>query len=110
MAVMVTFERTDSSNTDFQNLVALLDADLRIRDGDEHAFYAQFNKTHDIKNVIVCYVANHPVGCGAFRPYEKDSVEIKRMFVHPEYRGRGIAMLILKELELWATESGINTF
>ena len=51
---MTHFTRTDSDNTDFQNLVVLLDADLSKRDGDEHAFYAQFNKIATILNAIVC--------------------------------------------------------
>ena len=53
---MTHFIRTDSDNINFQNLVILLDADLARRDGDEHAFYAQFNKIATIRNAIVCYV------------------------------------------------------
>lgn len=101
---MTTFNRTNSDDTDFQTLVALLDEDLSIRDGDEHAFYAQFNKVQNIKHVIVCYKDDKPIGCGAFREYDKTKVEIKRMFVLPEYRGHGIALNILKVLELWALE------
>jgi GNAT superfamily N-acetyltransferase len=101
---MTTFIRTDSDNTDFKTLVALLDADLKIRDGDEHAFYAQFNKITTIRNAIVCYIDDKAIGCGAFRAYDKSIVEIKRMFVLPECRGHGIAMKILNELELWAAE------
>ena len=101
---MTTFYRTLSDNADFQNLVALLDEDLKTRDGDEHSFYAQFNKIENIRNVIVCYVDNKPMGCGAFKEYDQKKVEIKRMFVLPGYRGRGIGRNILKELELWASE------
>lgn len=101
---MTTFNRTDSNDTDFRNLVALLDKDLQVRDGDEHAFYAQFNKVQNIKNVIVCYVDNTAIGCGAFKEYDPASVEIKRMFVQPTFRGLGIGLNILKELELWASE------
>jgi len=101
---MTQFLRTDSDNKDFQTLVILLDADLAKRDGDEHAFYAQFNKIATIRNAIVCYVDDKAIGCGAFREYDKSKVEIKRMFVLPQYRGHGIAMKILKELELWAAE------
>ncbi len=81
---MTTFERTNSENEDFRNLVALLDADLKIRDGDDNAFYAQFNKIDMIKNAIVCYKEKTPIGCGAFKEYDKQKVEIKRMFVLPE--------------------------
>ena len=101
---MTTFNRTDSANTDFQNLVVLLDKDLQIRDGDQHSFYDQFNKIQMIRNVIVCYFDNRPIGCGAFKEYDQNKVEIKRMFVLPAYRGRGIGLDILKELEIWASE------
>ncbi len=101
---MIVFNRTDSDNAGFQNLVALLDADLRIRDGDEHAFYAQFNSISVIRNAVVCYVDDKAIGCGAFKKYDDIKAEIKRMFVLPQYRGHGIGLNILKELELWAAE------
>jgi putative acetyltransferase len=103
---MAELIRTDSSDTDFQGLVKLLDADLRIRDGEDHAFYAQFNKIDTLRHALVAYVNNIPVGCGAFKPYTESSVEIKRMFVHPEYRGQGIAQAVLTALEKWASELG----
>ena len=101
---MTTFNRTDSTNTDFQNLVVLLDKDLQVRDGDQHSFYDQFNKIQMIRNVIVCYIDKRPIGCGAFKEYDQNKVEIKRMFVLPDYRGIGIGLDILKELEIWASE------
>ena len=101
---MTTFNRTDSTNADFQNLVVLLDKDLQIRDGDQHSFYDQFNKIQMIRNVVVCYIDNKPIGCGAFKEYDQDKVEIKRMFVLPDFRGKGIGLDILKELEIWASE------
>lgn len=101
---MITYKRTDSDNTDFQYLVVLLDKDLKARDGEEHLFYSQFNKINHIRHVIVCYNNNQPVGCGAFKPYDQNTVEIKRMFVEDNYRGRGIGVVILKELESWAAE------
>ncbi len=101
---MINLIRTNSDNPDFIQLVVLLDRDLAIRDGDDHAFYAQFNKTTHIQHVVVAYEKDEAVGCGAFKNYETASVEIKRMFVQPQHRGKGIAGLILTELELWAKE------
>ena len=106
---MTTFIRTTSDNPDFQMLVALLDADLKIRDGEEHAFYAQFNKIVNLNHVIVCYADDKPIGCGAFRKFDEQNAEIKRMFVQPEYRGHGIGLNIVRELELWAKESNYTT-
>jgi GNAT superfamily N-acetyltransferase len=101
---MTTFTRTDSDNTDFAKLVLLLDEDLKIRDGDDHAYYAQFNKTNMLRNAVVCYADDVAVGCGAFKKYEDQTAEIKRMYVLPAFRGQGIASAILKELERWAAE------
>jgi putative acetyltransferase len=101
---MIYCLRTNSNNLDFQRLVAALDADLRNRDGEEHGFYAQFNKIDKIKEVVVAYDDERPVGCGAIKAYAPDSMEVKRMFVTPTSRGKGVASIILKELEAWAVE------
>jgi putative acetyltransferase len=93
--------RSDSSNTDFLSLVKLLDQDLSDRNGDQQNFYNQFNKVDLIKNVIVAYVDNTPVGCGAIKKYDDNCMEVKRMFVKAEYRGKGIAGKIL---EMWVAE------
>ena len=105
---MLKIIRTDSQNTDFQALVRLLDKDLAIRDGDLHGYYAQFNKIDAIKNSVVAYDQETAVGCGAFKKFDDESVEIKRMYVRPENRGRSIAVEILSELENWAKDSGFK--
>ena len=101
---MIKLVRTDSSNQDFVDLVQLLDAELTIRDGDQHDFYHQFNKIDMIKHAIVAYEDDEPVGCGAIKQFAPDAVEVKRMFTKPALRGKGIASKILRELEVWATE------
>ena len=96
--------RCNSDNKDFQNLVKELDIDLAIRDGDDHAFYHQFNKINSLQHVIVAYESSTAVGCGAIKEFSSDTMEIKRMFVLPQNRGKGIASLILTALETWSLE------
>ena len=96
-------KRTTSKNQDFQKLTAAFDEYLVDIDGDEKDFFAQYNQVY-LENVVICYENNVAVGCGAFKKHENKTVEIKRMFVLPNQRGKGIANLILKELELWAIE------
>ena len=98
--------RTNSENTDFINLVKKLDAYLKITDGDEHDFYNQFNNIDVLKNVVVIYKNDIPVGCGAIKELDKSSMEVKRMYVSDDFRGKGFAQKILKELEIWANELG----
>ena len=101
---MLTITRTTSDDPDFIQLVRLLDADLAKRDGEEHSFYAQFNKIDKIKHVVVAYEDGKPVGCGAIKAYAADTMEVKRMYVAPEGRKKAIATRILSELENWASE------
>src|SRR5262245_22131306 len=98
---MISYIRTDSRNKDFQKLVAELDADLRVRDGDEHGFYSHFN---NIKYAVVAYENEIAVGCGAIKEYSDDTMEVKRMYVPPDKRGKGIASIVLAELEAWTQE------
>ncbi|MUP39735.1 GNAT family N-acetyltransferase [Labilibaculum euxinus] len=101
---MIEIQRTNSENKDFIDLVRFLDADLAIRDGEDHAFYSQFNKLDQINYVVLAYEDGKPVGCGAIKEYEPLVMEVKRMFVLPECRGKGIASKVLQELENWAGE------
>lgn len=103
---MITIKRTNSDDSDFQNLVRELDKELAIRDGDEHDYYAQFNKIDAIKHVVVAYENEEPVGCGAIKSFDENSMEVKRMFVPEDKRSKGTASIVLKELEVWANELG----
>jgi len=106
---MLHLVRTTSDHPDFRVLVQLLDHDLAVRDGADHAFYAQFNRIDAIRHAVVAYLDDEPVGCGAFKPYADEQVEVKRMFVQPAHRGQGVAPAVLTELEAWARELGYRS-
>jgi GNAT superfamily N-acetyltransferase len=48
------------------------------------------------------------VACGAFKTFDADSVEVKRMYTREEFRGKGIASMLLENLEIWAKEMGYS--
>jgi putative acetyltransferase len=60
---------------------------------------------------VVARLGDEPVGCGALRPLDgdADAVELKRMFVKPEARRRGIARRLLADLEARARAFGYKT-
>ncbi|SHI33285.1 GNAT family N-acetyltransferase [Flavobacterium terrae] len=101
--------KTNSDNLDFKKLSALFDEYLVDIDGDEREFFAFYNNVV-LENVLVIYENEQAVGCGGFKKYDDTTAEIKRMFVHPNHRNKGIARIILTELENWATEKGFTSY
>jgi putative acetyltransferase len=101
--------KTNSDNPDFKKLSALFDEYLVDIDGEERDFFAFYNNVQ-LDNVLVIYENEVAVGCGAFKKYDEQTAEIKRMFVHPDHRSKGIARFILTALENWANESGFTAY
>ena len=102
----ITIKRTDSNDLDFPQLVTLLNQELRERYDDLQSFYDSYNKIKDLDTVVIAYSNDIPAGCGCFKKFDEQTVEIKRMFVKPAERKQGIASSILSELEGWAKEDG----
>jgi putative acetyltransferase len=103
---MLQTKRTDSTDKDFHGLVEQLNNYLLQQYGGLQDFYSQFNKIDKIPNVVIVYADGVPAGCGCFKRFEENKVEVKRMFVADEYRGQGIGHVILDELGKWAAELG----
>ena len=100
--------KTTSENIDFITLIAALDKSLWERYPELKTNYWGNNILELNPNVVVIYLDDKPVACGCFKKYDKNSIEIKRMFVSPEVRGMGLAQNILRELEHWAKDLGYS--
>lgn len=48
------------------------------------------------------------LGCGAFRPFEEKTCEIKRLYVSPAGRGHGLGQRIVMEVLKGAKQAGYN--
>lgn len=57
---------------------------------------------------LVALLDGEPVGCGGFRTVADGVAEMKRMYVRPSARGRGVARLLLGALEQAATAAGCH--
>ncbi|HZL11372.1 MAG TPA: GNAT family N-acetyltransferase [Prolixibacteraceae bacterium] len=102
------FLHTTSDHSDFRKMVHALDEDLYQRNGETQKQYEQYNQIDKIKHAIVIYIDNKPFGCGCFKRFDDHTIEIKRMFVLPEFRGKQLAARLLQELEIWAIEEGFT--
>jgi putative acetyltransferase len=97
-------KRTTANDANFQMLVKKLDHELWNELKEDQATYDQFNIVRDIPTAVVAYSDDEPVACGCFKELDEQTVEIKRMFVQKDHRGKGLSKKILVELEQWAKE------
>lgn len=102
MRTTIKVVKTTSENPDFVSLITALDKSLWERYPELKTNYWGNNVIEFNDNVVVIYKEDTPVACGCFKKYDKNTIEIKRMFVSPDARGLGLAQRILQELELLA--------
>jgi putative acetyltransferase len=97
--------RIDSEEA--RSLIEKLDAELRERysASSVHGVDAgDFIKAGG--RFFIVEVDGERAGCGALRPLDEASAEIKRMYVIEAFRGRGISRLVLNHLESIARDRG----
>jgi GNAT superfamily N-acetyltransferase len=110
-ATEVEIRRAEISAPIVQQLIAALNAELEglyPEEGANH-FRLDADEVADGRGAfLVAYADGRPVGCGAVRRNDREVGEIKRMYVVPEARGRGIARQVLGELEAEARRLGVS--
>jgi GNAT superfamily N-acetyltransferase len=107
MKVAIAVEPFDSP--DGRRLVAALDAHLASRYSPEQRFGPHLKAemvAPGAGTFLIARVDGVAVGCGALRRRDERTVEVKRMYVEPEMRGRGLAKQILRRLETAARAMG----
>lgn len=104
----VSYQITNGADPRFAELCRQLDIFLNELVGGEHnrSAYIPYNALTDIHDVVLACDADRPVGCAGLRVYTGACAEVKRVFVHPAYRGRGIAKALMARLERMAKTQG----
>ena len=109
--VRIAGVRIEVRTYDHPDAVALI-ADVQqeyvVRYGDEDQTPvdpAEFSPPEGL--FLVAYVDDAPAACGGWRAHGTD-VELKRMYVRPSFRGRGLARAVLAELERTAAVAGFT--
>jgi GNAT superfamily N-acetyltransferase len=109
MNISIASEPFDSA--DALRLVGALDAHLASRYPPDQRFGPNLRPEHlapGLGTFVVARLDGTAVGCGAIRRLDEMTVEVKRMFVEPEMRGRGVAKQVLDRLEGDARAMGVS--
>ena len=107
MQITVAAEPFDSD--DARRLVAALDAHLAGLYPPEQRFGSNLRPEHvgpGRGTFVIARADGVAVGCGALRKLDETTAEVKRMYVEPAVRGRGVGKAILDNLESAALAVG----
>lgn len=105
----MNIEWRTNDDPDFLALIAELDNYCRSMMGPRQAAFAPHNAVQPLSDVAVLVLDGQAVGCGALKPHVDGTVELKRVFVKPEYRRHGCAQALLNALEGRARAQGFHT-
>lgn len=105
MSLVITAEPFDSD--DARRLIAGLDVGLAEVYPPEQRFGPNLKPEHLEEGRGIFLVARDgelAVGCGAIRLLDPTTAEVKRMYVEPSQRGKGVGWAVLASLEAAAKE------
>lgn len=102
------FKATDGEDPDFAMLCSRLDNALDEIVGGrfQRNQYEQYNKRDSIHDVILAYREGEPIACGAFKMYDEEHAELKRIYVEASQRKMGLGAELVRRLEAKAKIKG----
>lgn len=105
---MMKIKQVDYTNNDLQRLVQQLDAFFEQQWGQ--ATSQKYQSFHQLSKMAYACVGyqDEAIACGCFKIMDEQTIEIKRMYVVPQYRRQGIASEILSHLEETAYQMGYH--
>ena len=107
----VIVQRVDILSPAAQTLIDALNAELTDRYPEEGARHFRVDPDEVAAGrgaFLIASRSGQPIGCGAVRRIDGQTGEIKRMYVSPEERGRGVGRVLLSALEAEARTLGIS--
>jgi putative acetyltransferase len=108
---ILDIRRSTLASPEAARLIAALNAELTAKFPEPGATHFSLSGT-DVKPgdgaFVIAYLDDVAVGCGAVRRLDETTAELKRMYVDPTVRGRGIGRRLVDALEREARQLGVT--
>src|SRR4030095_10694994 len=108
---MITVERAELTADVSRALIEALNTELRgaySEPGATHFRLDPLEVTDGRGAFLIVYLEGTPVGCGALRLLDSTTAELKRMYVAPALRGKGLGRRLVAALEAEARALGVR--
>jgi len=105
----ITILRARLADDDSRALISALNAELTAtypEPGATHFGLDEAEVSGGRGAFLVAYLGGAPVGCGAVRLVDAETGELKRMYVSPDVRGKGVGRRLVAALEAEARALG----
>jgi GNAT superfamily N-acetyltransferase len=109
--VDIRIVREEITSATASGLILALNRELSARYAEEGATHFRLDPDEVAEErgaFLVAYADGGTLGCGAIRRIDPETAEIKRMYVVPEARGRGVGRMMLVALEAEARRLGVK--
>ena len=104
------FRWTNGTDTAFQKFYLITEEYYSNLVGgvENRKSFIPYNISASVKDVLIAYMDDVPVACSGLRKYSESDIEIKRVWVEPEYRGHHIATEMMIRIEDKAKRQGFR--
>ncbi len=107
---MIKYIWTDGTHEDFLKFYLITEDYYSsiVGGADRRKSFMPYNISESIHDVVIAYADNEAIACAGLKKYSEQDAEVKRVWVEPAYRGKGLGTAIMEQIEENAKEQGFG--
>lgn len=106
----IEYRWTNGENEDFKKFYLITEEYYSKLVGgiQNRSAFLPYNMSESVTDVVIAYYNDIAIGCAGLKKYSDTDVEIKRVWIEPDYRGNHIATCLMEILENHAKKQGFQ--
>lgn len=106
----IEYRWTNGENEDFKKFYLITEEYYSKLVGgiQNRSAFLPYNMSESVTDVVIAYYNDIAIGCAGLKKYSDTDVEIKRVWIEPDYRGNHIVTCLMEILENHAKKQGFQ--